>query len=64
MPDTFASWFTIIELHLWMISARLMKEETIGYYARDMLTTAFFDDVVHRASLLGVRINFVSINLR
>ena len=56
MPDTFASWFTVIELHLWMISARLMKEETIGFHARDMLTEAFFKDVVHRSSLLGVSI--------
>lgn len=55
MPDTFASWFTIVELHLWIISARLMKEETIGYYARDMLTEAFFRDVVHRSALLGPR---------
>ncbi|XP_065210911.1 ubiquinol-cytochrome-c reductase complex assembly factor 1 [Planococcus citri] len=55
MPDTFASWFTVVELHLWLISARIMKEETIGYHARDMLTEAFFADVVYRSSLLGPR---------
>lgn len=54
MPDTFASWFTVVELHLWMISARLMREDSVGYHTRDFLTEAFFKDVSHRATLLGV----------
>ncbi len=57
MPDTFASWFTIMEMHTHIVSARLMKHEIYGMHARDMLTDAFWNDVQFRARKLGV-LNF------
>lgn len=54
MPDTFASWFVVMELHIYILAARLFKQEVVGIHARDMLTDSFWDDVQFRSTRLGV----------
>lgn len=54
MPDTFASWFTVIELHVYCLAARLMKDPKYGQYARDMITDSFWNDVEYKSRMLGV----------
>ncbi|XKL68680.1 hypothetical protein PGB90_006449 [Kerria lacca] len=57
MPDTFASWFTVAELHVYILSARLMKEEDVekdhGMQTRDILTDTFWKDADYRSRSLG-----------
>lgn len=54
LPDTFASWFVVMELHVYLVAVRVFKREAIGIDMRDMITDAFWDDVQLRAGQLGV----------
>ena len=37
MPDTFYSWFLVTELHVWMLSCRLMHEGEYGRITRNSM---------------------------
>nr|XP_018904996.1 PREDICTED: ubiquinol-cytochrome-c reductase complex assembly factor 1 [Bemisia tabaci] len=52
MPDTFQSWFVVIELHLWILSARLMAEGKEGKALRDSVVAAMWEDVRARAKTI------------
>ncbi|XP_039288560.1 ubiquinol-cytochrome-c reductase complex assembly factor 1 [Nilaparvata lugens] len=53
MPDTFHSWFVVMELHMWMIIVRLMSEEEEGRYLRNCVIEALWEDIREKAGLLG-----------
>ncbi|KAJ8919126.1 hypothetical protein NQ315_012111 [Exocentrus adspersus] len=53
LPDTFYSWFVITELYIWMLSARMMAEDTLGRHVRNGLVEAFWLDVAQRVKKLG-----------
>ncbi|RZF38183.1 hypothetical protein LSTR_LSTR005544 [Laodelphax striatellus] len=53
MPDTFHSWFVVMELHLWMIIVRLMAEEEEGRFIRNSAIEALWEDMREKAGLLG-----------
>lgn len=44
LPDTFASWFMILELHVWLISTRLMQDGREGRIVRNSLIKAMWED--------------------
>jgi len=44
MEDTFSSWFTVMELHIWIISARLMGEGNEGKIVRNSMINAMWND--------------------
>jgi cytochrome b pre-mRNA-processing protein 3 len=44
MEDTFASWFSIVELHVWMFSARLMEDKEEGKIVRNSMIQAMWED--------------------
>jgi cytochrome b pre-mRNA-processing protein 3 len=49
LPDTFYSWFLVTELHIWMLSARLMAEDTKeGKIVRNSMIEAFWTDCDRR----------------
>ncbi len=51
MPDTFFSWFLVTELHLWMLSVRIMAEGVEeSFEARDVLIEMFWTDCEKRCS--------------
>lgn len=52
LPDTFLSWFLVIELHVWMCLARAMNEEK-GKFLRNKIVNAMWEDVEQRMRLLG-----------
>lgn len=58
LPDTFYSWFVIMELHIWMLSVRAMAEGDEGKLIRNGMLEALWNDVKHRANKLGVSISF------
>ncbi|CAG9765169.1 unnamed protein product [Ceutorhynchus assimilis] len=53
LPDTFYSWFVITEMHIWMLSARAMAEETNGPILRNSIVEALWADVAKRTKRLG-----------
>lgn len=59
LPDTFYSWFVITELHIWMLSVRLMAVGEDGRIVRNGMMEALWNDVPTRVKYLGVRILFV-----
>ena len=54
MPDTFFSWFLVTELHVWLISVRLMAEGDKGKSIRNHLFSLLWEDVEKRSKLLDV----------
>ncbi|KAL4716645.1 hypothetical protein ACJJTC_008280 [Scirpophaga incertulas] len=65
LPDTFASWFTITELHVWMLMVRYMAEDMIatnndkkkyvkgdGHFVRNCIIEALWADVGNKIKLL------------
>ncbi|KAI8424396.1 hypothetical protein MSG28_002913 [Choristoneura fumiferana] len=65
LPDTFASWFTITELHVWLLLVRYMAEDIIpsvedknkyvkgdGHFVRNCIIEALWADVGNRIKLL------------
>lgn len=59
MPDTFQSWFVVIELHLWILSARLMAEGKEGKALRDSVFAAMWEDVRARAKTIHVSLKSI-----
>jgi len=53
LPDTFYSWFLVMEVHIWMLMVRLMDEGEEGRYVRNCLVEAMWEDVDHRSKKLG-----------
>lgn len=65
LPDTFASWFTITELHVWLLLVRYMAEDVTasstqkkkyvkgdGHFVRNCIIEALWADVANRIKLL------------
>lgn len=53
MPDTFYSWFLVSELHVWMLSTRLMNEGEYGRSTRNAMVEALWQDCDQRAKSIG-----------
>lgn len=53
LPDTFASWFTIMELHAWMVMVRLSTEGDEGNAVRQSVLKAMWADVESRSKKIG-----------
>lgn len=54
LADTFYSWFTVTELHIWMLSTRTMAEGEEGVVLRNAIIECLWGDVVERIKTLGV----------
>ncbi|KAF9815874.1 hypothetical protein SFRURICE_009772 [Spodoptera frugiperda] len=67
LPDTFASWFVITELHVWMLMVRYMAEDILlpvnekkkyikgdGHFVRNCIIEALWADVANKIKLLEV----------
>ncbi|XP_013165161.1 PREDICTED: ubiquinol-cytochrome-c reductase complex assembly factor 1 [Papilio xuthus] len=65
LPDTFASWFVVTELHVWLILVRYMAEDVTsitndkkkyvkgdGHFVRNCVIEALWADVAMRVKLL------------
>lgn len=76
LPDTFASWFNVTELHVWMLMVRYMAEDIAvsasekkkyvkgdGYFVRNCIIEALWADVSNRIKLLEVHVNIVYISI-
>lgn len=67
LPDTFASWFVVTELHVWILMVRYMavdltstgeKKKYVkgdGHFVRNCIIEALWADVGNRIKLLEVR---------
>jgi len=54
LPDTFFSWYIVSELHLWMISVRLMSEDCNDCQeVRNWMLKQFWNDCDTRAKEVG-----------
>lgn len=67
LPDTFASWFNITELHVWLLMVRYMAEDVMlpsgekkkyikgdGHFVRNCIIEALWADVANKIKLLEV----------
>nr|XP_021187863.2 ubiquinol-cytochrome-c reductase complex assembly factor 1 [Helicoverpa armigera] len=65
LPDTFVSWFTITELHVWLLMVRYMAEDVVlptgdkkkyikgdGHFIRNCIIEALWADVANKIKLL------------
>ncbi|PZC86687.1 hypothetical protein B5X24_HaOG206249 [Helicoverpa armigera] len=65
LPDTFVSWFTITELHVWLLMVRYMAEDIVlptgdkkkyikgdGHFIRNCIIEALWADVANKIKLL------------
>ncbi|CAD0197456.1 unnamed protein product [Chrysodeixis includens] len=65
LPDTFASWFNVTELHVWMLMVRYMAEDVAlqvsekkkyikgdGHFVRNCIIEALWADVGNKIKLL------------
>lgn len=59
MEDTFHSWFLIVELHVWMLSVRVMRDEEYGRVVRDGLISTMWSDVDERSQHMTVSLLFI-----
>lgn len=72
LPDTFASWFVITELHVWMLMVRYMAEDILlpvnekkkyikgdGHFVRNCIIEALWADVANKIKLLEVIFIFI-----
>lgn len=53
LPDTFNSWFIVMELHIWMVLVRLMAEAEEGRFVRNMVIESMWEDIRQKTGLLG-----------
>lgn len=44
LPDTLYSWFLVVELHVWMVMARVMAEKD-GRFVRNVIVGAMWEDI-------------------
>jgi len=49
LEDTFQSWFIVVELHLWMLAARMMQEGNDGRKVRNAMIKALWEDCEMKA---------------
>lgn len=54
MEDTFHSWFLVVELHVWMMSVRVMRDEEFGKVVRDGIIQTMWSDIEERSQHLTV----------
>jgi len=54
MPDTFQSWFYVLELHVWMVLVRFKSEGSHGKRLSYHLVELMWKDLEERIKLLGV----------
>ncbi len=54
LPDTFQSWFLVLQLHVWLCLVRLRHEGAPGKTAQKQLVTFMWEDVENRIRLLRV----------
>lgn len=67
LPDTFASWFIVTELHVWLLLVRYMAEDVTpstsekskyvkgdGHFVRNCIIEALWADVTNRIKFLEV----------
>ena len=54
LPDTFQSWFLIVQLHVWMTLVRFKSEGAQGAVMYKQIVTYFWHDVEYRMKLTGV----------
>ncbi|KAI5711398.1 hypothetical protein M8J75_000118 [Diaphorina citri] len=52
MEDTFHSWFLVVELHVWMMSVRVMRDEEFGKVVRDGIIQTMWSDIEERSQHL------------
>lgn len=52
LEDTFVSWFTVMELHLWMVAVRLMQEGEEGKIVRNSMVKAMWEDCDEKSKKL------------
>jgi len=52
LEDTFSSWFYVMELHVWLLAARLMDEGEQGRVVRNSMLKAMWEDVDVRSKKL------------
>lgn len=62
LPDTFYSWFAVTELHIWILSVRVMAEGEDGKTVRNAMMEAMWTDVQKRSKKLGVITTNISQN--
>ncbi|TRY70365.1 hypothetical protein TCAL_01163 [Tigriopus californicus] len=54
MPDSFYSWFLVTELHIYMVSVRLLANEgPEGFQIRNAMIESWWMDCEHRRFFLG-----------
>ncbi|KAG0725018.1 Ubiquinol-cytochrome-c reductase complex assembly factor 1 [Chionoecetes opilio] len=53
LPDTFYSWFLVMELQVWMLMVRLMAEGEEGRFTRNAMLEAMWQDCETRSKKLG-----------
>lgn len=76
LPDTFNSWFSITELHVWMLMVRYMAEDVAkpvtekkkyikgdGHFVRNCIIEAMWADVANKIKLLEVSFIFNCLTL-
>lgn len=54
MPDTFHSWFLVIELHMWMLSVRLNTEGQEGELLKKFAIEYMWAESLKRSKKLRV----------
>lgn len=54
MPDTFQSWFYVMQLHMWMLLVRLRVEGRYGKNISHKMVEIMWQDVEQRVKLIGV----------
>lgn len=54
MPDTFQSWFYIMQLHVWLVLVRLRSEGTVGKNLSYSMVEIMWQDIEARIKLLDV----------
>ncbi|KAI8148891.1 ubiquinol-cytochrome C chaperone-domain-containing protein [Fennellomyces sp. T-0311] len=54
LPDNFQSWFSVTQLHVWMLMVRLRGEKNGKVYIQEVVNR-FFDDAEHRMRKYGIK---------
>lgn len=52
LPDTYNSWFLVVELHVWLMASRLMQDGKEGRIVRNALIKAMWDDNTEKSKKL------------
>ena len=60
MPDTFFSWFLVMELHVWLMMTRLSPEGPEGKFTKEKMVEMMWEDVETRSKKLTRVIFFLN----